>query len=83
MSQPKSTDQPNDQILPMTDEAIAKRAYEIWEAKGCPVDDGSDNWEAARAQLLAEAYRPPSDVAQQRRGPLLRLFDRIRNRAAL
>jgi hypothetical protein len=33
---------------------IARRAYEIWERRGCPPGDGSDNWKAAEAELLAE-----------------------------
>ena len=34
-------------------DAIAKRAYEIWEAKGRPEGDGSQNWTEAEAQLRA------------------------------
>ena len=58
----------------VTDEEIAKRAYEIWEARGCPEGDGSDNWEAAKAELTA--------ARTTRRKPLRRLFNRIRGRAA-
>ena len=36
---------------------IARRAYEIWQAKGCPPGDGSDNWQAAQAELLASRIR--------------------------
>jgi hypothetical protein len=32
---------------------IARRAYEIWQARGCPPGDGSDNWRAAEEELLA------------------------------
>jgi hypothetical protein len=38
---------------PITDEQIARRAYELWEARGCPPGDGTDDWEAARAELMA------------------------------
>ena len=37
----------------VTDEEIARRAYEIWESRGCPPGDGSDNWQAAKAELMA------------------------------
>jgi hypothetical protein len=32
---------------------IARRAYEIWQARGCPPGDGSQDWEAAKAELIA------------------------------
>ncbi|MEM8943766.1 MAG: DUF2934 domain-containing protein [Planctomycetota bacterium] len=72
---------PTASLVTIPDEAIAERAYQIWESKGCPDGDGSENWEAAKAELLAQAEQTPS--TESRRGPLLRLFDRIRNRAAL
>jgi hypothetical protein len=33
---------------------IARRAYEIWQSRGCPSGDGSQDWEAAKAELIAE-----------------------------
>jgi hypothetical protein len=39
---------------PITDEQIAQRAYELWEARGCPSGDGTEDWEAARAELMAQ-----------------------------
>jgi hypothetical protein len=33
-------------------EEIARRAYEIWQARGCPASDGSEDWRAAEAELL-------------------------------
>lgn len=30
---------------------IARRAYEIWQARGCPPGDGSADWDAAVAEL--------------------------------
>jgi hypothetical protein len=38
----------------ITEEQISKRAYELWEARGYPQGNGSDDWQAAKAQLLAE-----------------------------
>ena len=35
-------------------EEIARRAYELWEARGCPSGDGTEDWEAAKSELLAE-----------------------------
>ena len=61
--------------LGITDEVIAKRAYEIWEERGRPEGDGSENWELAQKQLLAKARR--------RQPPILRLLNRLRNRAAM
>jgi Protein of unknown function (DUF2934) len=37
----------------VTDEEIARRAYEIWQSRGCPATDGSEDWEAAKAELTA------------------------------
>jgi hypothetical protein len=31
---------------------IARRAYEIWQERGCPPGDGSEDWQAAEAELL-------------------------------
>ncbi|TWU25700.1 DUF2934 domain-containing protein [Bythopirellula polymerisocia] len=59
----------------VSDEAIAQRAYEIWESRGCPHGDGSADWETAKKQLLAE-QRPGG-------GPIRWLIARLRNRAAM
>ncbi|MCI0332177.1 MAG: DUF2934 domain-containing protein [Planctomycetes bacterium] len=32
---------------------IARRAYEIWQSRGCPDGDGSQDWQAAEAELVA------------------------------
>lgn len=72
--------------LKITDDTIAQRAYEIWESRGCPEGDGGDDWETAKLQLLSECgpTEATSELASDsRRGPLLRLFDRLRSRAAL
>jgi hypothetical protein len=34
-------------------EEIARRAYEIWQARGCPAGDGSEDWRAAERELSA------------------------------
>ena len=37
----------------VSDDEISQRAYEIWEARGCPPGDGADDWQAAKAELAA------------------------------
>lgn len=65
----------------MSNEIISLRAYQLWEARGCPVTDGAEDWETAETQLLGETQ--PSEAQQQkRRQPLRKLFARIRRRAA-
>jgi hypothetical protein len=36
---------------------IARRAYEIWQSRGCPPSDGAEDWQAAKAELLASRVR--------------------------
>ena len=36
----------------ISSEQIAQRAYEIWESRGCPTGDGTDEWMAAERELL-------------------------------
>jgi hypothetical protein len=38
-------------------EEIARRAYEIWQARGCPPGDGGEDWRAAEAELWAARVR--------------------------
>jgi Protein of unknown function (DUF2934) len=37
----------------VTKEEIARRAYEIWQTRGCPSSDGTEEWRAAEAELTA------------------------------
>ncbi len=39
---------------PLTYDAIATRAFQIWEAKGRPEGQDIENWREAEAQLLDE-----------------------------
>lgn len=34
-------------------EEIARRAYEIWEARGRPAGDGTEDWDAAVAEFAS------------------------------
>ena len=61
--------------LGISNDTVSKRAYEIWESRGRPQGDGSENWQLAQKQLLAEARR--------RQRPIVRLLNRLRNRAAM
>lgn len=62
MSQPKSQ---------VSTEEIARRAYEIWESRGRPVGDGTQDWDAAVAELTS-----------QRRGGLRHWWERLRRSIA-
>jgi Protein of unknown function (DUF2934) len=43
--------------IDLPEEEIAQRAYELWQARGCPQGEGDQDWEAAKEQLLAERGR--------------------------
>ncbi len=43
----------NSEQLVISKEEIARRAYDIWQARGCPPGDGTADWHAAEAQLMA------------------------------
>ena len=38
-------------------EEIARRAYELWEARGRPAGDGTEDWDAAVAELTSQRRR--------------------------
>jgi hypothetical protein len=40
----------------VSEEEIARRAYEIWQSRGCPEGDGSEDWQAAKAELIARRF---------------------------
>ena len=63
-------------VEPVSDEAISIRAYQLWQARGCPECDGSEDWHAAQQQLTTEAEHAG------RRRPLRRIWERLRKRAA-
>ena len=60
----------------MSNEKISIRAYQLWQDRGCPECDGSEDWQVAQQQLAVEAEQT------SRRRPLRRLWDRLRIRAA-
>ena len=77
----------------ISNEQIAERAYLLWESRGRPDTDGTADWEEAKAQLLAEQLNASSSVRRPGilvptrgqsggdRGPLRRLWDRLRGAA--
>ncbi len=64
----------NPTSMHISNETIAERAYQIWQSRGCPQGDGSDNWELAREQLARES--------RGGWGSLRRIIARLRTRAA-
>jgi hypothetical protein len=40
----------------VSDEEIARRAYELWQARGCPPGDGAEDWQAAKAELISRRF---------------------------
>jgi hypothetical protein len=40
----------------LSEEEIARRAYELWQARGCPPGDGSEDWIAAERELVERRY---------------------------
>jgi hypothetical protein len=59
-------------------EEIARRAYELWQQRGCPPGDGSEDWQVAEAELIARRY---SRNGPQGRG-ILKWWRRVRQTAA-
>lgn len=55
----------------VSNEEIARRAYELWQSRGCPPGDGSQDWQAAEAELRA---------AKQNGSGLWSWWCRLRNR---
>ncbi len=59
-------------------EEIARRAYEIWQARGCPDGDGSQDWKAAEAELVAARVGRNGSTQQRLRS----LWGRVREKLA-
>jgi hypothetical protein len=62
----------------VSDEEVARRAYEIWQSRGCPASDGQEDWEAARAELAA-ARVDRNGSTQQR---IQKWWSRVRQKIA-
>ncbi len=57
---------------------IARRAYEIWQARGCPAGDGSQDWQAAEAEFVAARVRRNGSTQERLRS----LWGRVRQKVA-
>lgn len=59
---------------------IARRAYEIWQSRGCPPGDGSEDWQAAEAELLAARTDRNGTTQDRLRGWWARFRQKIAGR---
>lgn len=57
---------------------IARRAYEIWQARGCPHGDGHQDWQAAEAELIAARVSRNGST----QGRLRSLWGRVKQKVA-
>jgi hypothetical protein len=64
----------------VSDAEIARRAYEIWESRGCPPGDGADNWQAAKAELVAARTRRNGSTQHRMQSWLERVRQKIADR---
>ena len=64
----------------VSEDEIARRAYEIWQARGCPATDGNEDWQAARAQLLAERVKRNGSTQDRMQSWLSRVRQKIKGR---
>jgi hypothetical protein len=63
----------------VSDEEIARRAYEIWQSRGCPASNGQEDWEAAKAELTSSRVQRDGSTQQRLRTWWQRVRDKISN----
>ena len=51
-----------------TQEAIAVRAYQLWEARGCPAGSPEEDWYRAEQELRGQSLRLKAQVWARSRG---------------
>jgi Protein of unknown function (DUF2934) len=61
----------------ISEDQIARRAYEIWQARGCPPGDGSEDWRAAEAELTATRVSRNGSTQKRMQTWWERMRDRI------
>jgi len=71
-------DEVNASETQVSEDEIARRAYEIWQARGCPASDGREDWHTARAQLMAERVRRNGSTQARVQSWLSRVRQKIR-----
>lgn len=62
----------------VSSEQIARRAYEIWESRGCPVSDGIADWQAAESELMSAKVQRSNSTSERVKS----LFERVRQKIA-
>ena len=63
----------------VSDDEIARRAYQIWEARGCPPGDGREDWEAAKAELTSSRISRNGSTQQRVQSWWQRMREKIAN----
>jgi hypothetical protein len=61
----------------ISEDEIARRAYSIWQSRGCPPGDGSEDWRAAEAELMATRVRRNGSTQQRMQTWWERMRDKI------
>lgn len=64
--------------LAIGEEEIARRAYDIWQARGCPPGDGTADWHAAEAQLMAARIRRGNSTQERAQSWWQRVRKKVR-----
>jgi hypothetical protein len=59
------------------EEEIARRAYELWQSRGCPEGDGTEDWQAAETELIAGRVGRNGSTQHRLRDFLSRLRQKI------
>jgi hypothetical protein len=50
--------QPGDRSEPAKENAVAARAYECWQERGCPIGSDQEDWFRAEAELKNQTKVP-------------------------
>ena len=67
----------NTSTMVVSDDQIARRAYEIWQARGCPQGDGQEDWEAAKSELMSGRISRNGSTQQRLQSWWRRVTERI------
>lgn len=67
----------SDPIVISKDE-IARRAYDNWQARGCPLGDGTTDWQAAEAELLADRVDRGASTQQRMQSWWQRVREKVK-----
>lgn len=68
----------NSEQLVIGKEEIARRAYDIWQSRGCPLGDGTADWHAAEEQLMAARIRRGNSTQQRAQSWWQRVRKKVR-----